>query len=161
MLLLLGALVGDSDYYVILCAPVAADFTEHAFDTFLSRQRAMYTGGDLDAVGELLTDDVVWHVPGTSAIAGDHRGRKAVLAYFQRRRALAGGRMGIVERARLTRDDTFVQLADGETVLDGHVVRWRTAGVYRLAGDRVAEAWLVPLELDAFDAVWRRLSARG
>lgn len=110
--------------------------TEQAFDTFLGRQRAMYGGGELDAVGALLTEDVVWHVPGTSAIAGDHRGRDAVLEYFARRRALAGGRMKIVERARLTSDDTFVQLADGETELDGEHIRWRRLPHARRAGRR-------------------------
>ena len=49
-------------------------------EEFLSRQRAMYAGGDVDAVVEMLADCVVWHVPGTSPIAGDHIGRDAVLA---------------------------------------------------------------------------------
>jgi Protein of unknown function (DUF2867) len=42
-------------------------------DEFLRRQREMYAGGDLAAVEELLAPDVVWHVPGTSPIAGDYR----------------------------------------------------------------------------------------
>lgn len=118
----------------------------------------MYAGGGLDAVRELLSPDVVWHVPGGSAIAGDHRGRDAVMAYFERRRALAGGRMVIEERRQIADGDTVVQLADGSMELGGETLRWRTAGVYRFDGEQVAEAWLVPLELDAFDAIWRRLS---
>ena len=51
----------------------------------------------------------------------------------------------------------MVQLADGEIERDAERLRWRTAGVYRLDGERVAEAWLVPLELDGFDAVWTAL----
>lgn len=39
-------------------------------DEFLARQREMYAGGDVAAVAELLAEDVVWHVPGTSPIAG-------------------------------------------------------------------------------------------
>ena len=31
---------------------------------------------------------------------------------------------------------------------------WRTAGVYRVAGGRIAEAWLVPLDQEHFDRVW-------
>ena len=46
----------------------------------------MYAGGQL---GELLADDVVWHVPGTRPIAGDYRGPDAVLGYFRVRRELA------------------------------------------------------------------------
>jgi ketosteroid isomerase-like protein len=49
---------------------------------FLARQREMYAGGDSGPLEELLADDVVWHVPGTSPIAGDYRGRQAVIGYF-------------------------------------------------------------------------------
>jgi ketosteroid isomerase-like protein len=127
-----------------------------AFEEFARRQSAMYRGGDAEAVRDLLTPDVVWHVPGTSPIAGDHRGRDAVMAYFERRRALAGGGMTIVPGERLIAGDTVVQLADG---LIGESLRWRTVGVYRFDGDRVAEAWLVPLDLAAFDAIWTTLES--
>jgi hypothetical protein len=33
------------------------------------RQGEMYAGGSVDAVAELLAEDIVWHVPGTSPIA--------------------------------------------------------------------------------------------
>src|SRR5918994_439143 len=39
-------------------------------EEFLARQRAMYARGDLEAAEELLAENVVWHVPGTSPIAG-------------------------------------------------------------------------------------------
>jgi ketosteroid isomerase-like protein len=39
----------------------------------LTRQREIYAGGDLRRSRELLAEDIVWHVPGTSPIAGDYR----------------------------------------------------------------------------------------
>jgi uncharacterized protein len=134
--------------------------SRRAYETFASRQRAMYAGGPVQPVRELLASDVVWHVPGTSAIAGDHRGRDAVMRYFERRRELAGGRMAIVEHAEMAKGDTVIRLADGEVDLEGERLYWRTAGVYRLAGAEIAEAWLVPLDLAAFDEIWHRLSQR-
>jgi hypothetical protein len=125
-------------------------------DRFLERQRAMYAGGDVAPVVELLATDVVWHVPGTSPIAGDHRGRDAVVRYFTTRRALAGGAIAITKHGELCGEDVLVQLADGRAALGGEDVEWRTAGVYRVAGGRIAEAWLVPLEAEAFDAAWAR-----
>ena len=83
------------------------------------------------------------------------------MRYFERRRRLAGGRITIVEHAQLAKGDTVVRLADGEVELDGERLRWRTAGVYRLAGPNIAEAWLVPLDLAAFEEVWHRLARRS
>ena len=129
---------------------------EAVVERFLARQREMYAGGPVAGVEELLAEDVVWHVPGTSPIAGDHRGREAVLRYFTRRRELAGGAMAITKHDQLGRGDILIQLADGRGTLGGEDVEWRTAGVYRVADGRIAEAWLVPLEADAFEAAWAR-----
>jgi uncharacterized protein len=124
-------------------------------DRFLERQRAMYAGGDTRPVAEMLAEEIVWHVPGSSAIAGDHRGRDAVLRYFAVRRELTGATMRIASQGELAGEDVVVSLADGRATLHGREATWRTAGVYRVADGRIAEAWLVPLDLEAFDAVWR------
>jgi YbgC/YbaW family acyl-CoA thioester hydrolase len=123
-------------------------------DEFLARQRAMYAGGEVAPVEELLSEDVVWHVPGTSPIAGDYRGRDAVTEYFRVRRALAGGTIQVTKAGEVSHEEALVQLADGRAPLGGKDVVWRTAGVYRVADSRIAEAWLVPLDQDRFDRTW-------
>ena len=121
---------------------------------FFAAQRAMYTGGPLEPVERLLADDVVWHVPGRSAIAGDFVGRAAVVEYFRRRRALTGATLEITDRGGTETDDTVVRLADGRATIGGRQVSWRTVGVYRVERGRLREAWLVPLDLEQFDRVW-------
>jgi acyl-CoA thioesterase FadM/ketosteroid isomerase-like protein len=121
---------------------------------FLARQREMYAGKDLDSVEALLAEDVVWHVPGTSPVAGDYRGRDAVIGYFRRRRELAGGSITVTKSTDAHHDEALVQLADGRASLGGQQAMWRTAGVYRVAGGRIAEAWLVPLDQEDFDRLW-------
>jgi acyl-CoA thioester hydrolase len=93
-------------------------------------------------------------VPGTSPIAGDYRGREAVTGYFRRRRELAGGSIAITKHGDAHHEEALVQLADGRAPLGGNDVVWRTAGVYRVAGGRIAEAWLVPLDQEQFDLAW-------
>jgi acyl-CoA thioesterase FadM len=96
---------------------------------------------------------VLWHVPGTSPIAGDYRGREAVAEYFRLRRELAGGAIRVTQRAETHHEEAVVQLADGWAPF-GAERDWRTAGVYRVADGRIAEAWLVPLDLEDFEAAW-------
>ena len=123
---------------------------------FLRRQREMYRGGSVEPVEEMLAEEIVWHVPGASPIAGDYRGREAVVGYFTSRRALAGGEIEITKHGELRGPDVVVQLADGRARLGGEIAEWRTVGVYRVSDGRIAEAWLVPLEQEQFDAVWSR-----
>jgi hypothetical protein len=119
----------------------------------------MYAGGPVHEVAELLADDIVWHVPGSSSIAGHHRGVDAVLAYFEKRRSIAAGTMRMRPGGAISAGDAFAQFVSGEAVLGGAHVTWQTVGVYRLAAGRVAEVWLVPLDLDLFDRIWSAAAA--
>jgi ketosteroid isomerase-like protein len=48
--------------------------------------------GDLTAVGECFRPDAVWHLPGTSRIAGTHRGWPAIRDdFFAKQGPLSGG----------------------------------------------------------------------
>jgi hypothetical protein len=121
---------------------------------FHRRQGDFYAGGPLEPVAELLAEDIRWHVPGASPIAGDHRGRDSVLAYFERRRAIASRTMRMTVRDGLADDDAVVELVDGSALLGGESVTWRTVGVYRVRDGLLTEAWLVPFDLELFDRIW-------
>jgi ketosteroid isomerase-like protein len=120
------------------------------------RQGEMYMGGPVEPVVELLAEDVVWHVPGRSPIAGDHRGRAAVVEYFERRRRLADATMQMRPGAVISEGDAVAQFVTGTAVLGGESVSWQTIGVYRLDAGlrRIQEVWLVPLDADLFDRIW-------
>jgi uncharacterized protein len=125
-------------------------------DELHRRQGEMYAGGSVEAVLELLADDVVWHVPGASPIAGDHLGADAVAAYFERRRRLADATMRMRPGQVISEGGAVAQLVEGTAVLGGEAVSWQTLGVYRVEAGRVHEVWLVPLDLDQFERIWSR-----
>ena len=54
---------------------------------------AAYAEGDLKGVVEHFTEDVVFHVQGRHHLAGDYRGRDALLGYLETIRALTGGNL--------------------------------------------------------------------
>jgi uncharacterized protein len=121
---------------------------------FHERQNRFYAGGDQGPVQAMLTEDVAWHVPGHSAIAGDYEGRDAVLDYFARRRTLARATFRIDVRGVLADDERAVILAGGEVELDGETFTWGTVGIFRLGEGRIAECWVVPYDQQAFDEIW-------
>jgi ketosteroid isomerase-like protein len=118
-------------------------------------QGAFYAGGPAEPLRALLTDDVVWVVPGSNAIAGHYRGVDEVTAYFARRRDLAARTFRMHPGDVLTGDgDRVAVLTDGTATIGGVERRWSTVGLYRLRDGRVAGCWLLALDLEAFDAIW-------
>lgn len=118
-------------------------------------QNEFYSGGDDSAVREVLSTDVAWHVPGRNAIAGHYRGIDEVLDYLRNRRDLAGRTFRMIPRETLTGPgDQVAVLTDGTAIVDGRRQTWSTVGLYRISGGRIAECWLLPLDAEAFDAIW-------
>jgi len=118
-------------------------------------QGAFYAGGPPEPLHDVLTDDILWVVPGRNAIAGEYRGLDAVIDYFTRRRALADRSFRMYPGDLLVGDgDHVAALTDGTATIDGVEHRWSTVGLYRLREDRVAACWLLPLDAAAFDAIW-------
>jgi ketosteroid isomerase-like protein len=130
------------------------DPAERVVREFHERQRRFYAGGEAEPLRELLTDDVVWHVPGRNPIAGDHEGIEAVMDYFERRRALARATFRVHVREVLASGDLVIQLAGGTAELGGSEVEWETVGLFRVRDGKVAEGRLVPFDQYLFDAVW-------
>ena len=57
-------------------------------------------------------------------------------------------------RAVLANDEFVLQLADGTATLAGTSREWRTVGVFRIEGGKIAECWLVPFDQYSFDQIW-------
>ena len=103
----------------------------------------------------MLTEDIAWHVPGTSPIAGSYHGIDDVIAYMLARRELADGTFRMHRLDLLTgAGETVAVLTDGSESFSGSVRRWSTVGVYRLRDGRVAECRLVPFDQAEFDDIW-------
>jgi RNA 2',3'-cyclic 3'-phosphodiesterase len=134
-------------------APGAADPLS-VVRRFHSEQSRLYAGGSVEGVRELLAEDVVWHVPGASALAGEHRGVEAVLAYMDARRRIMDGTFRVLVHGAAVIAGRVVQLAGGAAVRDGREVAWETVGVFRVSDGRIAECWLVPFDQAAFDSIW-------
>ena len=121
---------------------------------FHTEQARVYAGAAVDGLRDVLAEDVVWHVPGSSAIAGLHQGVDAVLAYMDARRRIMDGTFRVEVHGAAMIAGRVVQLAGGRAVRDGQEVTWETVGVFRVLGGRIAECWLIPFDQAAFDRIW-------
>jgi ketosteroid isomerase-like protein len=119
-------------------------------------QNDFYQGGDAAELGDILTADIAWHVPGDNAITGDYHGRDEVLRYMLKRRNLAAATMRIEPRELLIGAGDYVAAsADGTATIGGIDHSWSTIGLYRVREGKIAECWLLPLDANAFDTIWR------
>jgi ketosteroid isomerase-like protein len=119
-------------------------------------QREFYSGGPGAPLRELLAEEIVWSVPGRNAIAGTYEGIDQVMDYFARRREIASRSLTMHPSELLLGEGDYVAaLTEGRAILEGAHRRWWTVGLYRVRGGLIAACWLLPLDMEEFDRIWR------
>ena len=110
--------------------------------------RDAYEGGPEAAVAAL-ADNVKWHFPGGSRVAGDFEGREAVLAHIGELMAAFS-----VELFHVMADDRFVVAIEHVTGEgNGNTYDRHDVVVFRIKDGKVAEGWAYPENLHEIEAV--------
>ena len=112
-------------------------------------------GGDLRTLTELLCDDVSWHTPGRSPLAGDVVGREAVFARLGRYLAETGGTFRSDLKRLLTDEDGRV-IGIHRSVAEraGKRLDVYCCTVFELESGRIATGREHIYDLRAWDEFW-------
>jgi ketosteroid isomerase-like protein len=117
----------------------------------LRRGYKAFADSDVATLTELIPEDAVWHVPGRSALAGDHKGREAILGMFGKLAQQTGGTFK-AELVHLLGDDNYVVALQRTTAsVNGKELNSFDVLVQRLENDLPIETWQMsssPYEAD-------------
>jgi uncharacterized protein len=109
------------------------DLVRRGFDAF--------SKGDVDALRELFDQDAVWHAPGRSPLAGDHRGVDAILGFFARTMELTRGTFRVELHDVLANDDHAVALHTVRGEREGRTLEDKSVLVSHVRNGKFVETW--------------------
>jgi ketosteroid isomerase-like protein len=109
----------------------------------MERYLASVRSGDWETAYGFFAADMVGHVPGRSALAGELRGRDAAIAYIERASAESQGNEVEVELVDTLSSAERVMLLVRERFTRGReIVEIERANVYTVRGEKIAEVWI-------------------
>ena len=126
---------------------------EHPNAAAYRRTAEAFRAGDTEALARLIDDEVIWHVPGTSSLAGEIRGREALFSWFDRFHKVTEGTFTLKEHDVLGTDDHVVALSEMSAIRDGVRVSVNMVIVMHFRDGRQQERWFHPSDPAAFDAL--------
>jgi ketosteroid isomerase-like protein len=116
---------------------------------------AAYSRRDDEALRRLLAPDIVYHMPGRSRFAGEHRGPDEVMRNWITQRELMGGRPYQLELLEVTAGPEYVYaFVRGTAPTTGKTLRWTSVNVYTVRDGKITGCWLHLSDLYGFDEYW-------
>ncbi|HET7378760.1 MAG TPA: nuclear transport factor 2 family protein [Gaiellales bacterium] len=112
-----------------------------------------FRAGDFGALEGLIAPDVVWHVPGEHRMAGDLRGRDAILAWLAELKALG---FWLEEHDVFASDQHVCAVSTMGARRDRLDVQTRVVSIFRYRHRQQVERWLYPDDQTAWDSIFGR-----
>ncbi|MDQ3881241.1 MAG: nuclear transport factor 2 family protein [Chloroflexota bacterium] len=128
-----------------------------ADEAVVRRLIAALQARDVDELGAVLDDDVVYHFPGRGPLAGTYRGKAAVLDVFRSFGALFGP-ISVRTHDVVAGPEHVVEMAINSATVGGVSHEWRAVRLYHVRDGRLAEIWVLledPYALDELMAAPR------
>jgi uncharacterized protein len=121
-----------------------AELTRRVFGAF---------GKDAKQISAALCRDIVWRVPGNTAMSGEYRGRREVVEFLRRTSLETGGTYGSSLHTVLANDAWGLAVYRAWGTRNGIELDVDQAFVIRFEDGMWKEVTAVPLD-SAFDAFW-------
>ena len=120
----------------------------------LGEAMAAVTRGDAEAFGDiLLSDTVVWHWPGRSHVAGDYRGKEAVIGLVREFHRVASDRLHVSPLDVLEGRDYLMSFTHVIAEQEGRTLDVVMADAMRFGADgKVEQFWTLSNDQAAVDS---------
>ena len=147
------ALVSTTERLVGTLRP-AAHAEAEANSAAVRRAYRALLKGDVLALEQLIAEDVVWHVPGRSGLAGDHPGREGIVRLFARLSERSGGSLRVDLHDVTASAEHAVALQELRATREGTKLASKQLVVFHIHAGRITEVWgpasMTPYEDDEF-----------
>jgi ketosteroid isomerase-like protein len=129
----------------------ATQVTEHPNATAYRLAAAAFRVGDLATIENLVDHDVVWYVPGTHPLAGELRGRAALINFL--------GQLGVVgfwlrEHDVFGNDAHVCALSEMGATRPGVSVGTRVVSIFHFRDGRQVERWFYPEDMNEWNSIF-------
>jgi uncharacterized protein len=125
-----------------------------AYESLIRRTYEDFETGDLDLLRVVMANDVVWHEPGRSKLAGTYRGPEAVLGFLATLKSESGGTFKIEVLDVLSKPERVVVLQRDTATKAGKDLNVIVAVEFEIHHEKITEVTVYQADSYLFDEFW-------
>lgn len=127
---------------------------EDAYESLIRRTYQDFETVDLDLLRVVMADDVVWHEPGRSRLAGTYKGPEAVLGFLATLKSESGGTFKIEVLDVLSKPERVVVLQRETANRVGKDLNVIVAVEFEIHHEKITEVTVYQADGYLFDEFW-------
>jgi ketosteroid isomerase-like protein len=127
---------------------------EHPNAQLIRSGYAAFSTGDMDTINEVFADDIVWHIPGRSSLAGDYKGKAEVFGFFGQLAERSGGTFSLEVHDVLGNDEHVTAMTRERAQRDGKSLDMNFVHVWHMQDGKAVEFWGIPSDSYVEDEFW-------
>lgn len=125
----------------------------HPNEELLRAALAAFASGDMEGLFARFADDITFHVPGTTPISGDFKGKEELAGFFQTVGERSAGTVRLEAHDVVGNDEHVIDVANISGRPKGEPLSYRVVHVWHVREGKLSEMWEFP-EQAGFDAFW-------
>jgi ketosteroid isomerase-like protein len=110
-------------------------------EAVIRRGYESFNSGNMEELGRLFSEDIVWHAGGRGRLAGEKRGREATFAYFGQLAELSGGTFRAELHDVVAGDEHVAGVHTNTGERNGKRLNLHEVLLFHLRDGKVVEAW--------------------
>jgi ketosteroid isomerase-like protein len=128
--------------------------TEDVYDSIVRRAYANFETGDLDLLRVVMADEVMWHEPGRSSLAGDYKGPEEVLGFLGLLEVRSSGTFRVEVLDVLSEPERAVVLQRETATRSGKALDVVAAVDFEIHHQKITEVTVYHFDTYQFDEFW-------
>lgn len=128
--------------------------TEHPNVRLVRRGFESFAKGDLEALREFMSDDVVWHEPGRSPLGGDYKGPAGVLELLGKLQERSGGSFAVDVVEVFGSPERAVVIQEETARRGGRVLDMASVVEFEIHRGKISEVTVYHEDTYHFDEFW-------
>lgn len=127
---------------------------DNPYESLVRRTYHDFEAGDLDLLGVVMAQEVVWHEPGRSSLAGHYKGPEEVLGFLRELKARSGGTFKIEVLEVLSESERAVVLQRETATKNDKTLDVIAAVEFEIHHGKITEVTVYQHDTYAFDEFW-------
>lgn len=113
--------------------------------------------GEMEQVGQLMADDIIWHQPGNHQASGTYKGKQELFPHLGKMMQISQGTLKLEPKHIMANGDLVSVIIQFSAQREGTTMSMAGVDLLKIQNEKIKEVWLFSEDQEAENNFWGRV----